>query len=72
MYELDIEYREVAEKHGVKKYVRCEEMDDSDVFVEALTHVVREHLEGKQNYSERYTLRCHDCLAVKSMQSKSL
>ena len=62
LYELDIEYREVAEKHGVKKYVRCEALNDSQVFVEGLAQVVREHLEAKQNYSEQYTLRCHDCV----------
>merc|ERR1712013_159505 len=62
LFELDIEYREVAEKSGVKKYVRCAALNDSEVFVQGLTDVVREHLEEGRNYSEQYTLRCHNCV----------
>ena len=61
LYELDVEYKHLAEKHGVTKYVRCGALNDSQIFIEALADIVSEHIHGKVNHSEQYKLRCHGC-----------
>jgi len=61
LFELDIEYREVAEKHGIEKYVRCEALNESEIFIEGMAQVVKQHIDNEENYSEQYKLRCHNC-----------
>merc|ERR1719189_3744 len=61
LYELDIEYEEVAKKHGIEKYVRCDALNESEIFIEGLADIVKEHIDDKVNYSEQYKLRCHNC-----------
>jgi len=61
LYELDVEYKEVAQKHGIQKYVRCDALNDSPMFIDGLANIVKQHIDDKVNYSEQYTLRCHNC-----------
>lgn len=46
LVELDIEYRELAEKEGVPKYVRVPTVDDGPAFIEGLAARVRGALDG--------------------------
>lgn len=46
LVELDIEYRELAEKEGVPKYVRVPTVDDGPAFIEGLATRVRGSLDG--------------------------
>jgi len=61
LYELDVEYKEVAHKHGIKHYMRCDALNDSEIFVNGLANIVKQHIDEKVNYSEQYTLKCHNC-----------
>jgi len=40
VFELEIEYREIAEKLGIKEYKVCQCPNDSDVFVEAIKEII--------------------------------
>lgn len=62
LYELDVEYEEVAKESGVKEYVRCDALNDSKIFINGLANVVKEHIDEKRIYSEQYKLRCHNCV----------
>eukprot|EP01084_Bolivina_argentea_P268992 457032_1 len=62
LYELDIEYKHVAQKHGIKNYIRCDALNDSNIFINGLANIVKEHIDDKVNYSEQYKLRCHNCV----------
>jgi len=39
-FELDIEYREIADKIGIKEYKVCRCINDSDTFVEAIQNLI--------------------------------
>ena len=61
LYELDIEYGKVAKESGIKNYIRCGALNDSEIFINGLADIVNEHLKNGENYSKQYKLRCHDC-----------
>lgn len=44
LFELDIEYRHVAEKCGIENYIVMKGLNDSPLFIEALTELVRKEL----------------------------
>ncbi|HZW38562.1 MAG TPA: ferrochelatase [Ignavibacteriaceae bacterium] len=44
LFELNIEYRHVADAAGIKKYVVIQGLNDSDIFVEALYKVIENKL----------------------------
>ncbi|MCX7874721.1 MAG: ferrochelatase [Melioribacteraceae bacterium] len=44
LFELNIEYRHVAEKVGILNYVVMEGLNDSDIFIDALTELVLDEL----------------------------
>lgn len=43
-FELDIEYRHVAEKSGIENYIVMTGLNDSPVFIEALTEITKEKI----------------------------
>jgi protoporphyrin/coproporphyrin ferrochelatase len=44
LFELNIEYRHVADKAGIKNYIVMEGLNDSDIFIEALTEIVKRQI----------------------------
>ncbi len=44
LVELNIEYRHIAEKVGIKNYIVMEGLNDSEFFIKALTELVKPHL----------------------------
>ena len=44
LFELDIEYRHVADKCGIENYIVMNGLNDSELFVEALAELVRPKL----------------------------
>lgn len=44
LFELDIEYREVADKSGIENFIVMKGLNDSPTFVEGLKNLVFEHL----------------------------
>jgi len=45
LFELDIEYRHVAEKVGIENYIVMKGLNDSQLFIEALSDIVKEKLD---------------------------
>ena len=41
LFELDIEYRHVADKVGIENYIVMKGLNDSELFVDALAGIVR-------------------------------
>ncbi|KAJ2387500.1 hypothetical protein GGI23_006261 [Coemansia sp. RSA 2559] len=46
LFELDIEYGEVAEKAGITQYLRAEALNDYPPFIDALASIVKEHIDS--------------------------
>ncbi|KAJ2630602.1 hypothetical protein H4R22_002555 [Coemansia sp. RSA 1290] len=46
LFELDIEYGEVAEKAGITHYLRAEALNDHPPFVDTLATIVKEHIDA--------------------------
>jgi ferrochelatase len=44
LVELDIEYRELAEKHGAPAYLRVATVGTEGAFIDGLAHLVRQAL----------------------------
>lgn len=63
LYEIDVEYGEVAHEAGVTEYYRASSLNDSPLFAEALADIVKRHLDAKENYSSRYKLNCPQCFS---------
>lgn len=57
LHELDIEYRELADHHGITNYVVAPGFNDRPVFQDALAAVVHEHLQAGEAASNQYGLR---------------
>ena len=45
LYELDIEYRHVAVKCGIENYIVMKGLNDSELFIESLTEIVKREME---------------------------
>jgi len=59
--EIDIEFKEVAEKSGVKEFYRAPSLNADPVAIDAFSSIVKDHLEKKQLYSRQYKFRCPGC-----------
>jgi protoporphyrin/coproporphyrin ferrochelatase len=46
LFELDIEYRHVADKCGIENYIVMKGLNDSNLFIEALTELVKRELQN--------------------------
>ena len=51
LYEIDLEYRALAERSGIKHFERAPALNDSPVFLDALANIVSEHLYCKESGS---------------------
>ncbi|KAJ1931986.1 hypothetical protein GGF37_007209, partial [Kickxella alabastrina] len=45
LFELDIEYGEVAEEAGITQFLRAEALNDYPPFIDALATIVKEHID---------------------------
>lgn len=57
LQELDIEYRELGEKHGITNYRLAPEFNDMPIFMDALAEIVHEHIASGETASKQYGLR---------------
>jgi len=63
LYELDMEYMdELAKEVGIKNIRRCESLNDSPIFLKALSNIVATHMESKEVCSKQLPLRCPGCI----------
>jgi ferrochelatase len=53
LFELDIEYRHVADKAGIENYVVMTGLNDSQVFVDTLKEIVKSNLQQKAAETEK-------------------
>jgi ferrochelatase len=61
LFEIGIEYRELAHKVGFQQFVHTEGLNGSPTFALALAEIVQEHLSRQENYSPQYKLKCLTC-----------
>jgi len=74
LYELDIEVKEEAEKHGVH-LTRAESLNDSPIFVRAIADIVSNHLSAYEKghigpTGKHFLLRCPGCTNAKCGRTK--
>ncbi|KAI7870446.1 ferrochelatase [Spinellus fusiger] len=61
LFELDIEYGELAKEEGITGYKRVEALNGNQVFTRAMADIVKEHLDTKKAVSVQWPLRCPGC-----------
>lgn len=61
LFEIDIEYRELAEASGIEKFDMTEGLNGSKTFIRGLAEIATEHLEHETNYSPQYKMKCLGC-----------
>lgn len=61
LFEIDIEYRHLAEKSGFKSFTLTEGLNGSPTFARALAEIAKRHLDRNESYSPQYKMRCHGC-----------
>ncbi len=59
--ELDIEYAELARKHGMTGFRRAPAMNGEPRFMDALAETVHAHLQSGEVATRQYSLRCPGC-----------
>jgi protoporphyrin/coproporphyrin ferrochelatase len=45
LFELNIQYRELSEKAGIENYIVMQGLNDSELFIEALTEIIKDKLQ---------------------------
>ncbi len=61
LHEIDLEYKELAEKSGVRRFERAPALNDAPVFLDALADIVATHLRSGEVCTRQYPLRCPGC-----------
>mmetsp|Transcript_26163 Transcript_26163/g.51177 ORF Transcript_26163/g.51177 Transcript_26163/m.51177 type:complete len:384 (-) Transcript_26163:236-1387(-) len=61
LYEIGIEYAEEAEEAGITNFKFTEGLNDSPMFIDALTDIVSKHLDEETNHSVQYSQKCLNC-----------
>lgn len=61
LYEIDIEYMNLAKKLGFKKVVRAKSLNDDKDFIEALSEIVEMNLKENKYECKNIRIRCFDC-----------
>mmetsp|Transcript_15467 Transcript_15467/g.23192 ORF Transcript_15467/g.23192 Transcript_15467/m.23192 type:complete len:358 (+) Transcript_15467:91-1164(+) len=59
--EIDIDFAKVAKQHGVENFIRAPAFNDDPVAIQALTDVVKDHLDSQQHHSPLYPVHCPSC-----------
>ncbi|KAI9019025.1 hypothetical protein DFJ74DRAFT_675692 [Hyaloraphidium curvatum] len=61
LYELDLEYGELAHEVGITNLKRAESLNDDPVFVQAMGDIVAKHLASDVASTKQFKLRCPKC-----------
>jgi protoheme ferro-lyase len=70
LFEIDIEYKEMAEKLGARGFKRAKSLNDDPLFIEALANVTLDHLKGGRQVSIQNSLRCPGCTNASCLETK--
>ncbi|OMH86298.1 Ferrochelatase, mitochondrial [Zancudomyces culisetae] len=61
LFELGIEYRELAQKHGIEHYIVADPPNDNPQFIRCLAELVKSHLNGTDSENNQIFMRCPGC-----------
>jgi len=62
LYEIDIEYKELAHKSGIEHFKRAPSLNDEPLLIEAQAQIVAQHLSaGRAWASRQYEIKCQGC-----------
>lgn len=61
LHEIDLEFRGLAQKSGIRRFERAPALNDSPVFLDALANISAAHLRSGEICSRQYPLRCPGC-----------
>ncbi|KAJ1678608.1 ferrochelatase hem15 [Spiromyces aspiralis] len=62
LFELDIEYAELAKEHGVEQYLRVPSLNDNPTFIRGLAEIVKSHIDGGMKADNQQLFeRCPGC-----------
>jgi protoporphyrin/coproporphyrin ferrochelatase len=61
LHEIDLEYKELAERSGIQQFERAPALNDSSVFLDALADLAAGHLNAGEPCSRQYAVRCPGC-----------
>ncbi|KAI9033771.1 ferrochelatase [Phycomyces nitens] len=70
LFELDLEYGELAAKSGVTGFKRVEALNGNEIFTRALADIVKEHLDSKQLVSRQWYMRCPGCVSDRCQDTR--
>jgi len=59
--EIDIEFKAVADKSGIKEYYRAKALNDDPLAIEALASIIHDHIKSNQRHSLQYSFNCPSC-----------
>ncbi|PSN34029.1 Ferrochelatase [Blattella germanica] len=72
LHEMDIEYcNDLASEIGVQMIRRAAAPNDHPIFIDALTDLVKNHLNSSQLINPKFLTRCPHCTNPRCQQSKS-
>lgn len=60
LFEIDITYGKLAREVGVNM-IRCESLNDHPLFLEAMAHIVSDHMVKNSKVSNQFSTRCSGC-----------
>jgi protoporphyrin/coproporphyrin ferrochelatase len=61
LHEIDLEYKELAEKSGIHRFERAPALNDAPIFLDALANIAADHLKNGEACSSQYRLCCPGC-----------
>ncbi|OLY85266.1 Ferrochelatase, mitochondrial [Smittium mucronatum] len=61
LYELGIEYRDLALSSGIKNYVLCPPPNDDDLLAKGMAELVKEHMENTGHLDNQIYMQCPGC-----------
>jgi protoporphyrin/coproporphyrin ferrochelatase len=70
LYEIDLEYGEVAKEHGVTGFTRAESLNSDDTFIAGMADLVSAHMASDKKCSVQLGLRCPGCINEKCGPAK--
>lgn len=63
LFEIDLEYSEVAHKVGISNFIRAPSLNDESLLTDAMTDIVHTHYNNKLAVeSTQYSLNCAGCI----------
>ncbi|KAI8922563.1 hypothetical protein DFJ77DRAFT_447090 [Powellomyces hirtus] len=70
LFEVDIEYGELAKEHGITGFKRVESLNADPMFIDAMADIVATHIKRGKPVSTQMPLRCPLCTNEKCGESK--